>query len=206
MIDLAKTATDIAKAPERMATRLIILLALVLATIGAGFLIYRAGAHAGQLEERNEWQNLEEARRLGALDLAMAHSREITELQKKYNTINRTLEENYETEIANLHRDRDADRAAADRAGGLRIAAPACPTGGAGTGTEAAGVGQRDETPAATVRLPQQIEDDLWAAANLADEVTETARACQAWIRANGFYGPVPASEIVSDGNVPAVK
>jgi hypothetical protein len=110
--------------------------------------------------------------------------------QLRYQRIERETSEQHETELAALRRDRDIDRRRADAAGGLRIDARACaPAGSAGT-TETAGAERRDEPASpATVRLPLQVENDLWAAADAADEVSAQLRACQGWIRSNGFYG-----------------
>jgi hypothetical protein len=109
--------------------------------------------------------------------------------QLHYQQIERNTSEHHEQELAQLRIDRDADRAAVDHAGGLRISAPTCPAAGPAAGPEAAGASGRNETSPATVRLPQPVEDGLWRLADDADEVSAQLRACQGWIRSNNFYG-----------------
>lgn len=113
--------------------------------------------------------------------------------------LGKVIETNYKTNLKNaddhekaldkVHADLAAARAESKRLGGLRIPAPTCPSGNAGSGTETTGTGQRDEEATATIALPERIETDLWSIVGRADEVTEQLRSCQSWIRANGFYG-----------------
>jgi hypothetical protein len=111
--------------------------------------------------------------------------------QLHYQQIERTTSEHHEQELAQLRLERDADRAAVDNAGGLRISASACPAARPAAAPEAAGASGRNEASPATVRLPQSVEDGLWRLADDADEVSAQLRACQGWIRSNNFYGPV---------------
>lgn len=74
------------------------------------------------------------------------------------------------------------DRLRADirRAGGLRIAAPACPGGARLASAAQAGAdGGPDPAAAATLALPEQVEVDLLRLAADADAVMEQARALQ---------------------------
>lgn len=152
-----------------------------------------AAVNAQLAVERIGWAKKDAAERATDLALERKHQADMQDLRDHQQLIERQTSEKHETELAQLRRDRDADRRRADAAGGLRIAAPgapACAPGSAVAGPEAAGTGGRDE-PASTgtVRLPERIENDLWAAADAADEVSAQLRACQGWIRANGFYG-----------------
>ncbi len=74
-------------------------------------------------------------------------------------------------------------RVAAARAGGLRFAGTCAAAGPA----PADGAGGSDGASTATVRLPDQVANDLFDLAGDADKIMEQARACQAWIREQGF-------------------
>lgn len=168
---------------------------IVLALLGGAWALYRAGESAGQLGERSTWLKAAKATK-EAFDLAQAkleadYKADLETERRRNIAINLKVSQDHEEETATLRRERDADRAAFDRAGGLRIRTSAvCPAaGGAGSGPEAAGAGGRDEASATTVRLPLEVENDLWAIVNDADEVSGQLRACQSWIRMNGFYG-----------------
>lgn len=147
----------------------------------------------GRALERGEWLAKELQRDQADRALERKHQADMDVLKQAQQAIERKTSEDHQTELAALRHDRAADRAAADRNGGLRIPAPSCPAGVAVAGTEAAGAGGRDEASAGTIRLPHQVENNLWDIADAADEVSAQLRACQSWIRANGFYGPTPA-------------
>lgn len=192
---------------------------LAILAIGAAlWIVYDAGHDAGELGERSAWQKKEgerlkleaERERLAGeahTKLLLEHADAMAALSRKHHETNLKVSNDYEEELAQLRRERDADRALVDLAGGLRIPAPAanCP-GGAVAGTEAASIAGRDEASPGTIRLPLALENSLWALVDDADQVSAQLRSCQSWIRENGFYGPPSTPEIISAGNVPAVK
>jgi hypothetical protein len=157
-----------------------------------------AGHTAGQLEERATWQGLEDERAAAAQLVLEQHEADLEAERKRNIETNLKVSHDHENEIDALRAARAADRAAFDRAGGLRIPAPAtaacagAPGDRPGAGAEAPGTSGRDDPGAATIRLPQQVENDLWSIVDDADEVSSQLRACQGWIRTNGFYGPKP--------------
>lgn len=173
--------------------RLIGLLALVLAILGAGFGLYRHGVTSGTNAERGLWMKKEAARQDAERNLILQHGRDMAALQEQFNQTNVKVSANHEKELEQVRTAAARDRAAVDHAGGLRIPAPACrPIASA---AEAAGAKFRDEVAAATVRLPPETENRLWDLANDADAVSAQLRACQAWITENGFYGTETAEK-----------
>jgi hypothetical protein len=172
-------------------TRLILWLAAVMAIIIAGIVLVAWAEHRGAMLERAGWEKKETQRQKDTADLLRKHAAEVAALTEQYHLNNLKVSFDHENELEALRRDRAADRLAFDRAGGLRIPRAVCnpPAGQA----EAPGAGGRDDAGAATVRLPESVENDLWALADRADEVSAQLRACQAWIVANGFYGQKPA-------------
>jgi hypothetical protein len=188
-----KDVAGVAKAGADIRTRLVLIAAgATLAGIAALALANHYEVKGRELE-RADWLAKELQRDQANAALERKHQAEMAVLTLTHQQIERKTTHDHQTELAALRRDRAADRAAADRNGGLRIPAPACPAGGAVARTETPGAGGRDETGARTVALPEQTQDDLWAIVNDADEVSAQLRACQSWVRANGFYGPPPA-------------
>lgn len=190
-IDITKTVGAIASAPQRLAIWIAVFLLLVLGVTGANLAIYHQGVKAGQLAERDTWENLEASRRLADQALTEEHEREMEALRQSFINHNLKVTTDHEKELVKVRTDAAADRADADRRGGLRIPAAACPASGAIAGTEATSASQRDDAGTATVRLPIAVENGLWDLANDADAVSAQLRACQSWIKGNGFYGPV---------------
>lgn len=155
--------------------------------LGAAWLLYDTGHDAGAASVQADWDKAERGHRLAADKLRAKHDKDMQDLATKYININLKVSEDHEKELRTLRLARDADRRAIDRAGGLRISAAACHPAAATAQT--ADAGQRDEAGATTIRLPQQVENDLWALADDADEVSAQLRACQDWGRMHGFYG-----------------
>lgn len=192
MTDILKDIEGAAVATVDIRTKLIIGLGAALALAG----LFAWGANhfedKGRQLERAGWLAKEVAEKQADIALERKHAADMAALKDHYEAIGRTTSENHENELAQLRLERDADRRRADAAGGLRILAPACPAGGTVAATEAAGTSGRHEAGTRSIRLPQQVENDLWAIADDADEVSAQLRACQSWIRANGFYGKEP--------------
>lgn len=166
----------------------------VLALAGALWAVYDVGHDAGAAATQREWNKAEEAHRTAG-DAARATYNARLEAERLANLkTNLKVSEEHEKELVLLRRQADADRLRIDRLGGLRIPAPACPSNrpvGGTAGTEAAGAGEPDAPgSAATIRLPLETENSLWALVDDADRVSAQLRSCQAWIRHNGFYGP----------------
>lgn len=190
-MNLEKTVTDVATAGASVRLRLMLWLVGLVALIVTGLALVAWGEHRGAKLERADWLKKEQQRLKDQTLLLRNHAAEVAALTLKHNLTNLKVTTDHEKELDALRRDRAADRAAFDRAGGLRIDRAVCdsPAGQA----EAPGAGGRDEAGAGTVRLPYQVESDLWAIVNDADEVSAQLRSCQAWIVDNGFYGPAPA-------------
>lgn len=187
------------------------LIGLVIAVLvlgGAAWTIHSDGKESGAAEVQAKWDASERGHQLAETAARRKHDDDMAALSLKHLNINLKVSDDHEKELHTLRLERDADRSAVDRAGGLRIPAPACHHPVAAT--EAASAGGRDEASAATVRLPQQVENNLWALADDADEVSAQLRSCQAWIRNNGFYGPIPAETLslldrmIAEPNQPA--
>jgi hypothetical protein len=162
------------------------LLLAVVALAGAFIL----GMGVGRGYERASWQEKEISRQKAEAEAIAARIAENERTRLEQEATTRRIADEYERQISELSRQYAADRAAVAAAGGLRIPRTVCnPAAGP---AETAGAGQRDEALAGTVRLPLEVENDLWAFAEDADQVTTQARACQAWIEENGFYGAAP--------------
>lgn len=140
------------------------------------------GKHQGVLQERAVWQD-------ASIKLQMKRSKEMTAEQDRHNRIERETSEQYQTNLSKLVAERDADRAAIKRLGGLRISATACNASGTGTTAESPGSIGTDASSPETIPLPQQIESGLWDITDEADEVSEQLRALQEWIIKEGLYG-----------------
>lgn len=143
----------------------------------------------GRQLERAVWLQKMADERAADLVLERQHQEAIARLNLMHKQIERKTSENHIKELAQLHRERDADRIAVDRAGGLRVSAAGCARDPAPAAAASASPGGRDEAGAGTIRLPEQVEDGLWRLADDADEVSAQLRACQAWILDHGFYG-----------------
>lgn len=184
---------------EKLIGALGALVLLAFAAIG----IHAHGVDQGEKLERVVWQGKELKRDAAERKLILKHETDMAELQRRYNENNLKVSDDHEKELAQVRADAAADRAAVERRGGLRIPRTVCDRVAADA--EAAGARVSDEIAAASVRLPRATEERLWALADAADEVTAQARACQAWIRVNGFYGnPVNSDSVLLDRMVDA--
>lgn len=149
---------------------------------------HHAGSESGRDAERALWLKQEGARKDAMIAAVAADTASRAAIQAKQNQTNVKVSTAHENEIEQGRTGAIADRAAADRAGGLRIPAPARRDCHAPT-TQAANAVELDEEAAPTVRLPREVEDDLWAAYEEADALSAQIRAMQDWALANGFYG-----------------
>lgn len=162
--------------PYRILAGIVLLLAF-----GAGCM------NVGIKWERADWLEKEAARQQNEKDAILDRVAENERIQRENDAKNRAISADYENRLAVLRKASAADRAAVNAAGGLRVPRSICDSPAAGT--ETAGDRGRDETLTGTIRLPEQVEGDLWAFADDADEIVEQARACQQWILKHGFYG-----------------
>lgn len=156
---------------------------------------HQAGAESGRDAERGLWLNKEGARKDAEVTAVVKDSTARVQLQEKFNNTNVKVSTAHENENTARRRAAADDRAAADARGGLRIPAPATVRDCPAAATEAADAGGPDEEAAGTIRLPREIENDLWAAAEEADALSAQIRAMQEWLLLNGFYGTEPAEE-----------
>jgi hypothetical protein len=157
------------------------------------FSSYRWGYSAGVDTEQAAWQKKEQTYKDAELVLRAEHDKHVARvLDANYQT-NLKNHRDHETVLEKVHADLAAARAESRRLGGLRIPAPASSCRDAGTLAQTTGAGQRDEKAPATIALPEAVETRLWSIVGEADVILEQARACQAWIIDNGFYGKDPA-------------
>jgi hypothetical protein len=189
MMDIEKDITAVVEGGMDLRARLILWLGASILLLVAGIAFAHHFEQRGRTLERAGWVKKEADERAADLALTRKHEADMQALRDHQLFLERKTSEDHEQELAQVRAAAAADRADADRRGGLRIPAPPCTAGTAVAGTETPSPGRRDETGTPTVRLPQQVENDLWALADDADEVSAQLRACQGWIRDNEFYG-----------------
>lgn len=183
-------AAEVATGGLNIQSKLIIAAGLfVLACIG-----FEWGAHhyeaRGRTLERAEWLKKQVDWDKATAKLVADNEQHNRAVAADNQAKERKTSEIHEQELAKLASVAAAARRRADAAGGLRISANVCPaTSSPAGGTEAAGASGRDEAGAGTVALPADLQDSLWALVNEADQTSAQLRACQGWIRLNGFYG-----------------
>ena len=133
---------------------------------------------------KNKWQNqirseyAESARVATTFRLA-----EIERIKKDHEHSNKIIIDNYESRLSILN-----DKYLAARAIGLRMPKNSC--SGLTTPAETTSSSRSDDGE--SVRLPRPIEEGLFNLARQADEVNIQLRACQSWIKTNGFYDAKP--------------
>lgn len=166
---------------------------LLLAKIGAvGALVvgvYLTGHHQGAKAVQADWDASRAMIASAQAKLVEDHAKEIADVQAKHDADNIKVSTDHEKALQDL----DAKYRAAvtvARADGLRVSKSICSPAAAASETTSDS-GHHDDT-AGTVALPDQVTSDLLALVAEADRTTEIARACQGWIRANGFYTPIP--------------
>lgn len=169
---------------------------LLLAKIGAvGVLLlgtYLTGHHQGGNAVQADWDRSKAQLLQAQNKLITDHAKEMAELQEKHDADNILVSQQHQEAINELAKKYDSDVAAVKSSGGLRIPRAVC-SGPNSAGTETASDSGHNETVAATVELPTELEGRLFSEAKRADEIVEQARACQNWIQKNGFYGfPIP--------------
>lgn len=187
-------ADDIAAVVETgldIRTRMILALGAVMILVLGGLGLVAWAENRGAVLERAKWQKIESKRINDTAELILKNGEYRAALVLEHQLNNVKVSADHETELETLRRDRALDRAAVDRAGGLRLPGTVCDSPAAGP--QAPSAGGRDEASASTVRLPPAIESGLWGIADDADELSAQLRSCQAWIVSNGFYGLVPA-------------
>lgn len=178
-------------------------------TILGGLLLLIAtalgGAHFGAKLEREEWQRKE------IVTLAKAAD----DLQKEFVRYERMVKFNeaksvkaandHEKIIQDLKGQHAAAVADSRRTGGLRIPRSTCTRQDSGTAAAPSAVEPDGSAASAglahagadgsvqedtSVRLPPQLENDLFDIAEDADKLAEQLRSLQKWVRDNGLYGP----------------
>lgn len=163
-------------------------------SILAGLLLviaaYFGGAHFGAKVERAGWQKEKLAMQAEHEKQVKAEFHQYAEDVATHQRTARKASDNYDKALAaqaQTHRTVVAD---IRRTGGLRIPTPAACRQGPATAREAPGAIGLDEGTAVSIRLPLEIEANLFGLVGDADKVSEQLRALQGWVRANGFYGP----------------
>lgn len=143
------------------------------------------GVQTGRKMERSHWQLKEiRATERHALELASAIER-AQRIQSFNEAKARKATEAHEKALSDLSSKYAADLAALRAAGGLRIPAPAC----AAPADKGTGTSRPDEASPATVKLPDRVEERLFALTKRADDLAEQLRALQGWVKDNGHYG-----------------
>lgn len=180
----------------------------IIGALIAAIALVLGGVHVGKKLERETWQ----AERI---ELLSAHAADLSTEFKRYermvnfnNEKARKASEAHAKELADQKIANDATVARTKLAGGLRINASACRAKDAGAPAapgagrpdgQAAGPGAppgqadrrlQEEALDETVRLPTEVENDLFDLAEDADKLATQLRNLQKWVRDNGLYGP----------------
>ncbi len=147
------------------------------------------GVGVGKRLERQVWQ-AEKIKLQNDYVVTLEKTFEDRRRAELFNQANaRKATENLEKALETLRAGYAVDIAAVRAAGGLRIPRATCP---AARAPQSPGASGPHEEAAATEKLPDRIEERLFALALRADEQAEQLRALQDWVRDNGFYGPEP--------------
>lgn len=165
---------------------------LLLAKIGAVcalFLgVYGFGHHEGENAVQARWNASKAAFEQSKAKLVAEHGKEIADLRAEQDATNRKVSQDHEAALQKQVRNYEDRIAAINAHGGLRVSASICP-GSVATTTKTASDSGHNEDLTGTVKLPDQIANDLFSEARRADEIVEQLRSCQAWIVGQGFYG-----------------
>jgi hypothetical protein len=165
---------------------------LLLAKIGlVGALIvglYVTGHHQGEKAVQARWDASKVIFEADKAKLVADHDTEIANLRKSQDENNLKVSADHEDALQKLGKKYEDRIAAINAAGGLRVSRSIC-SGSVATATETTSDSGHNEDLAGTVKLPDEIANNLFSEARRADEIVEQARACQSWIRAQGFYG-----------------
>lgn len=164
----------------------LILLAKIGAVAALILGLYGIGHHNGEKAVQARWDGDKAVRAASQAKLVEDHAKEIERLREEQDTTNRRVSTDHEDALQKLGKKYDRDVAAVAARGGLRISSSIC---AAATTTETASNSGHHEDTAGTVQLPDDITNNLFSEAKRADEIVEQARACQAWVHENGFYG-----------------
>ena len=164
---------------------------LLLIKIGAVLLLVAAlfgyGYQRGSKSVQAEWDAEKVVQLKLSLELTQKHIKEVDELTHEFNRRNRDVSNSHQDAIKAITADLAAARRAVKSAGGLRVSSAICSSFAANAKTTS-DIGN-DAAITGTVALPADITDGLFDLVAEADRVTEVARSCQAWVKANGFYG-----------------
>jgi hypothetical protein len=148
--------------------------------------LYLTGHHMGAKAVQTDWDH-DRATRIAAQDkLIDDNDKQIMQLQTKFNETNVQISIDHENALQAITKKYDADIAAVRATGGLRIPRTVCSA--PATTTQAASDSGHYEAAADSIQLPDSIAANLFSEAKRADEIVEQTRACQSWIRQNGFY------------------
>ncbi len=151
--------------------------------------IFGGGWHYGSAHVQHKWDSDKAAVVSASLKLVQQHAKEITDLKTSQAKHNLEVSNAHETSVQVLNTALADARAVVSSHGGLRVAAGIC-AGRTAPPASAASNSGHDAAVTATVALPDDVTNNLLQLASEADKVTEVARACQAWVRKQGFYGP----------------
>lgn len=160
--------------------------ALSAGVLYAGHRVAEHWREQGRVEVQTLWDKEHKDNEIAKWEAIQERNEENAKLQLLYEAKNREIVYDYERRIE--LQNRNNDRAIADlrAAGGLRINVPKSVCSGFTSKASTQSTGLDNE--ASSTRLPQQIEDGLFAYANDRDQEIIQLGACQKWIRDNGLY------------------
>lgn len=155
-------------------------------------LVFAAGHRSGAKAVQRDWDASTLKFTQEQNRLLQENAQKVADLVEKQKETNLAVTQDHERALLEIRTKYDADIAAVRATGGLRLPRSIC-TGSVATGAQAASPGERDAADSGTVKLPDQVETNLFSEARRADEIVEQLRSCQNWIRSNQFYGgPIP--------------
>lgn len=189
-MNLIEDAEAVVEGGTGIQAKLIALLAGVIVLSLACLWVAHYFEDRGRALERAVWVQKQAAWEADKLKLVADNEAKIAHTIADNEAKERKTSELHEQEVARIRDALDTARSDATHHGGLRISASVCTDARPAAGsTEAPGTSGRDALDPATVALPQGTQDSLWAIVNEAEGVASQLRACQGWIRLNGFYG-----------------
>lgn len=148
--------------------------------------VYTGGYFIGSRVEASHWQKKALQQEEQQKQVLLDHQKLVTALTNEYQENIYKAEKEKEHAIKTLKFDYDNAVKRINSANGLRVTASICSEVGAST--VAKGSSKSDAGTAGTVKLPDEITDNLLSEARRADEIVENYRALQHWVIYQGLY------------------
>lgn len=166
-----------------------VLLAKIGAAIALLIAVWFHGHKVGENAVQADWDASRVALAEQTAKLVLEHSLEMDAVRKRQDAINVQVSRDFEGKLDEIGKSHAAELDRVRKSGGLRLPGSICP-GSTSTGTQTTSPSGSNETGPATVILPEQVTEGLFNLVEEADKVTEQLRACQGWIRQQGFHQP----------------